>query len=263
MSRRASDLIICSILATAAAVSVVLLPEGNLLRIILAVLLALVLPGYSVAAFAFPDTALEMSARIVYSVGGSIAICALGGLLLNLIPGGLILANWLIFLTSMIAIASLGALVRRLLASDNNSVPRTQFHVSFSQMALIGLFIVLIIAGTVSIARSGAIQQPATRFTQLWMEPSAIPIAGTAANRTLNIGVFNDEQQAMHYTLALTDPNGDSIQTYDISLNASQTWQRELVLPAGQGIVSALLYRADNPTVVYRRVTFDLATDGR
>jgi hypothetical protein len=71
----------------------------------------------------------------------------------------------------------------------------------------------------------------------------------------LLIGIHSQELQTTRYNLEVTH-NGQILQKWlDISLTPGKEWQQSISTPPGQGLAEAILYLADDPGVVYRRVS--------
>src|SRR2546421_3393064 len=86
---------------TIAAINVVwtLLPSRTpVIGIILALPLVFVLPGYTLTGVMFHKRSLDASHRLLLSLGLSLAIDVLSGLILNLFPAGLQVGSWAMLL---------------------------------------------------------------------------------------------------------------------------------------------------------------------
>lgn len=251
MNSKAFDLVAT---AAAAALGMTLMLQtaaGDVFRIFFALPLVLLLPGYALTAALVPGPALGLAERVLCSIGLSLAAAALGGLLLNLAPGGLRDVAWAALLGNLTLVASLVALVRRLrlpLAPARVAPPLSQ-----TQALLFGLSAVLV-CGAVLVARDGAVQRPTAGFTQLWMQPSGVP-----GQERVRLGLANMEPGATHYRLEL-HAGGDLAAAWPaIVLGPDQRWEEEVALPpALPGVTTpleAVLYRLDAPDTPYRRVT--------
>src|SRR5512138_185476 len=101
MNRKALDLVICSALAALAMTLVLLTPEIGPARAIVALPLALFVPGYALAAAAFPAGRLGGAERLLFSLGASLAAAALCGLMLHWTALGLRPAAWAVALGNL------------------------------------------------------------------------------------------------------------------------------------------------------------------
>src|SRR3954451_13240060 len=101
--------------AVAAAGPVLLLVDGihPLLRLVLALLLVVLAPGYSVMLAACPGPSIAGTERLVLSVGVSMALAVLGGLLLNWTPWGLRPESWVVLLSGVTLVAAVVAVARQ------------------------------------------------------------------------------------------------------------------------------------------------------
>jgi hypothetical protein len=83
-------------------------------NVVFGVLLALVLPGYALSAAAFRMRSVRGVERAALTLGISLSVAVLGGLLLDALPGGLQIQSWLFLLGSVTVGAAAVALLRRL-----------------------------------------------------------------------------------------------------------------------------------------------------
>jgi hypothetical protein len=252
MNRKAFDLVICSALAAVAMTLALLAPEIGPARAILALPLVLFAPGYAIAAAAFPAGRLGAAERLLFSLGASLAVGALAGLLLHWTTLGLRPAAWAVTLGNITLVASLIALVRRWRQPAGDPAPRAP-NLTAVPGALLGLA-VLLVAGALLIARAGALQQRETGFTQLWVLPDS-----AAKEESVRLGVSNREPGQIGYRLLVT-ASGTIIGSWSrITLGPDEQWETTVVLPTAQptaATVEAVLYRLDAPETAYRRVLF-------
>ncbi|GCE23439.1 DUF1616 domain-containing protein [Dictyobacter kobayashii] len=65
---------------------------------VLALPLVFICPGYVLAELMFKQQQLDLPQRLLLSIGGSLALDIMGGLLLNSLPGGLKAHSWILWL---------------------------------------------------------------------------------------------------------------------------------------------------------------------
>ena len=252
MNRKAFDLVICSALAAVAMTLALFAPEIGSARALVALPLVLFVPGYALVAAAFPAGRLGTIERLLFSLGASLAVAALAGLLLHWTALGLRPAAWAVALGNITLVASLIALVRRWRQPAGDTGQRSA-GMTLAQGGLLGLA-VLLVAGAVVIARDGAIQQRATGFTQLWVLPDS-----AAQADSVRLGVSNREPGEIGYRMLVT-ASGTIIGSWPrITLGPGEQWEATLALPTAQpaaATVEVLLYRLDVPETAYRRVLF-------
>lgn len=82
-------------------------------NIVFGVLLALVLPGYALSAAVFRMRSVRTAERAALTLGISLSVAVLGGLVLDALPGGLETQTWLFLLGGVSVTASVIALWRR------------------------------------------------------------------------------------------------------------------------------------------------------
>ncbi len=219
----------------------------SLLRPIAAILLVLCIPGYAVTRTAFLSQAWGRPERILFSLGGSLSLAVLSGLVLNWSPWGLQTTSWTLFLGGITLVATaIGFVWQR-----DDRIRWTKLgRVQLRNVALLALASVLIASGY-SVAAYGARLRPESQFTQLWMLPA------DESARAVRIGILNEENATIDYRLVLR-AGVDVIQEWPIiSLQAGEEWQAVVTLtPDGAGgDLVASLYRQDEPNAVYRYVT--------
>lgn len=252
MNRKTFDLVICSALAAVAMTLALLAPESGPLRALVALPLVLFAPGYALVAAAFPASRLTTIERLLFSLGASLAVVALAGLLLDWTALGLRPAAWAVALGNLTLVSSLIALLRRR-RQPISTAAQCRVSLTLRQAGMLSLA-VLLVAGVILIARDGALQQRATGFTQLWVLPDS-----AAQADSVRLGVSNRETGQVGYRLLVT-ASGTIIGSWPrITLGPDEQWQATVTLPTAQptaATVEAVLYRLDAPETAYRRVLF-------
>lgn len=216
------------------------------LRAPLLVPLVLVLPGYAVAANLFAPKTIGITERGVYAVALSIAITALGGLVIQLALG-LGREVWAVFLAGVTLYASLRILVEG--PSDPLSRPSSiSWAIPVAAVAFLAAGAIATLA-VVSAGQGLRDAQAKIHFTDFWLLPDGG--AGTETNR-LSVGLRSHEGQPSSYTLELTR-SGEILSHQDLRLRAGEKWERSFsVSAAPRGVpVVAVLSRDGAP---YRRL---------
>jgi uncharacterized membrane protein len=261
MNHRSVDIFAVVAITLVAAVLALLVPPDIVLIRILTLPLALVLPGYALTSALFPRRTLGVAERLVFSLGLSLIIVVLGGLLLNLMPFGLRASSWAVLLSGITLAASAVALARR--RGQSVSAPGWlrvgNVGLTWRQGLLLGLAAV-IVCGAIAVSIIGAGRQSYAGFTQLWI----LPAGSDNTKNAVSLGVSNMEATAMEYTLTV-NLDGKVVEEWpSIDLNPNGKWEATLVLPqtgrAGAVRVEADLYRVDAPTTIYRHVVLWLGT---
>ena len=227
-----------------------------MLRIVIGLLVVFYLPGFALSKAMFPAKSLSISERLLLSLGLSLTIVVLGGFLLNWLPGGLQTITWSIMLILTILGASLVSLVRKsteksINLGNCNDLRMIIRGASVSQVVLLGLAF-LVIIGAIWVARTGAIQQKYTNFTQLWMLPN-----DSIAPNTIRLGVNSMEQSEISFKLLLKSGKGIVFESYLIELKPGEKWEKIVQIPTqlpNVGLIEADLFRLDEPDVIYRMV---------
>jgi len=251
MKRKSLDLFIVIAITLVAVVVAFVLPADNVPGRMVTLPLVLVLPGYALAALLFTRQGMGIAERLMLSLGVSLVLTVLSGLLLNLIPYGLQTRSWALILGAVTLGASLGALARRR-SSEPASDERRLIGITLPAGILLGLA-ALIVAGAITLSRSGATQQQNNAgTTQLWM----LPATNSSQLYNVRLGVSNMQPTNAEYDLTVS-VDGTTIQHWSaLQLKPHEQWLSNLALPehAGPEHVVAVLNRSDAPSEQYRHV---------
>jgi uncharacterized membrane protein len=212
-------------------------------QIVTGIALALLLPGYALSLLLLPRTTLRraigMSAvrRGMWTVGLSLTVTVLGGLLLNLTPLGLTRTNWTILLTALTVLAAVGTAVDR-----RRHRPRTQRRPPAAQRfwgpatirsASYGLGALMAVTAAIWLAYSGAAGQTPAPVTQLWL----IPQQATPGMAT--VGIRNNQADAEQYSLSI-HTGTRTTNNWQLTVAAGRTWQLDVPIPSGQPLTATL-----------------------
>lgn len=227
---------------------------GGAARALAALPLVLVLPGLALGLALFPPGAIGRAERATLAVGLSLALVVLGGLALNLTPWGLRPLPWAILLGGVTLIAGGAGLLRaraaRRAPTPAGGVPRRGGGLTIPQAALLALA-AIVVGGALALTVRGARGQETVGFTQVWMVQAA---ADDPAQ--VRLGVSNREPATTQFLLHLA-VEGQPRRVWTLQLASGETWEAVVALPTDIGPTSdveAILYRADTPGAVYRRV---------
>jgi hypothetical protein len=235
--------------AVLCALGALLLPF-EALRLIFAAPLALLLPGYAIAAASFPPGRLDWTRFLLVSLVLSICTLALGGLVLNYMPGGIRPLSWALLL---VLVTTLGC--RR--ASRRRPGPKAAAPaLRRPRLGLYGGGLVL--AGLAAMVAALALSQTtlpadeAVGFTELWVLPE-----GSDPSREVQVGVGSEEQTKVFYDL-LIEVGDRPLVRRSFSLAPGHTRLvrlRTAPSPDGRPIpVTASLLRQNHFDEIYRRV---------
>lgn len=254
-SRRSHADLLAVALLTVAAIGVSLASVDVLvIRALLGVPLAILLPGYALCSAALPRLPTGAEA-LAFVIGVSLAATALTGLVINLLPGGLDVRSWAVALGVVTLAATGGALLRRrgsqrLSASRRARLPR----LDVGPAILVGLA-TLVLAGAIVVARAGAVhQRNQVAFTQLSMLPAR------AGRSTVTLGIANHEGARKRYRLVLTEGSLTVREWPSIELGAGGQWKSTVTALTAPGVrkLRATLFREGHGQA-YRHV--DLPTE--
>lgn len=237
-------------LAVLGAVVAIVLP-WELVRIVVALPLGLFLPGYAIVSAAFARTRLNGPQEVMIALATSLAVLALGGLLLTYLPGGIRTASWSILLLVVVVGGCRAAALRRpasRYARDRRPLRSRLSSVAWVDLAC-GALATAIAAAALVLAYTPLSAGKATGFTALWMLPGQ-----AEESHRLLVGVRSSEHDALRYRLEVHSPRlGREV---EFSLAPGDERVASLPLPAAgrRERVEATLFRADRPGVVYRKV---------
>ena len=286
MNYKSVDILVIIVITIVAVALAFVVPPDSVPGRILTLPLVLVLPGYALMASVLPRRSLGTVECLVFSLGLSLVIVVLGGLVLNWTPFGLRASSWSLLLGSItlgacaVALArrrelrtchaertrSISALFRTCHAERMRSISALYgllrikgIGLTFRQGLLLGMAVV-IICGAIAISNIGAAQQPFPGFTQLWI----LPAGGANPKNAVRLGVSNMESTAMEYSLAV-NVDGKVVKLWpSIDLKPSEKWETTLMLPQTAHIgavrVEVVLYRTNAPATIYRHVVLWLGT---
>ena len=225
--------------------------ESQLLRLLLGLPLALVLPGYALTAAIFPRPTLGRSNRLLLTLALSICATILCGFGLNRSSWGMQRQTWTIALATVTLAGCIIALGRRALAGATPAPhgPGAGLGMRPVQALLMGLAVALVI-GTVVLARYEARLKPPAAVIQLWMLPDGGPA-------TVRIGITSVGEAQGVFRLVIARGGFALREWNSLTIAPGQSWEERVTLDSGQlgaGPFEALLYRSDQPGDVFRRV---------
>jgi uncharacterized membrane protein len=237
-------------------------------RIVLGFSLVLFLPGYSLIAMLFPRMDdLGWVERFALSLGLSIAIVPLLGLVLNYTPFGIRLVPVLIVLSAFTISLSLVAWVRRLKVP-----PEERFRVPFEKLLKVNLgqsvldkvlsivLIASIIGSSATLVYVAVTPKTGERFTEFYILGPSGMASDYPTNLTIGekgeviIGIVNHEYDNTTYHLVITF-NGTLIHEEQVSLIENETWERTFTFNTsekGENLKLEFLLYKDRETEAYR-----------
>lgn len=195
-------------------------------------LVVLMLPGYAIFAAISPRDGVAASERILFSLGLSFIATALGAIVLNLTPLGVVPLGWLALLGGVTAAGLIVVVMRRPREESLPSAPRIE-----RLPALLFAVAIIMVVGAGIAVRKGADADPSAAITQLWMLPAP------AVTAQLEVGLRSTE--GGRYRLEIWRGAEKSRVWSLISLSPGQVWRQTLPIPAGTGPVEARLYPLD------------------
>jgi hypothetical protein len=225
---------------------------------VLALPYVLVLPGYTFVTAVLPEHQFGTAERLLLSLGLSLVIVILGGLLLNLTPYGLQARSWSALLSGLMVCACVVAYLRQRRVRAPLAA-RPWVSVAPRTWLLWGLA-AAIAAGSIVVSSISAQQQEAAKgYAVLWMLP-ANDGAGieAAAQQGVRIGVQSMWPVTMTYSVDVS-VSGQAIYGWEsITLKPGERWEARLSVPSSKGTgrerVDAVLHLSTAPSAAYRHV---------
>jgi hypothetical protein len=203
--------------------------------------LVLFLPGYAIAALAFPPRTISPAERGIYAIAISIAVAAVGGLILQLAIG-LDRAGWAVLLGSVTLICAGWAV--RLGRLRKPRPPRLPWALPFAVAAFAAAGLV---AGMAIVsARDGQLESRARiHFTDFWIAPPR-PAADAPPAGTFLVGLRSHESEASRYILRLAR-GGLLLAEREAVLRPGEQRVWDFSTPAGPGPLVASVRQDGGP----------------
>ena len=232
-------------LLAVAGVASAFLPMPTLVRVALALPLALILPGFALMRAAVPDRRQD-GEWWTLAVGLSVSLCVIAGLALNVV-GHLDPKGWALGLGVFTTICVAAARRRAPVQSAPDTAP---LRVSAFNAALFTLSLG-IAASAVYFAARNLDTHREYQFTEFWMTPQ-----GRYDQSLVTIGLRNLEAKPMGYDVSVVADGAVVGRWPAISVGPGATWSTDFALSGSlrKSRVEAWLYRADDPTELYRKV---------
>lgn len=245
--------------AAVVSVLVVALVPWEPARVVAVLPFAVFLPGYSIVAAAFGSKKLDPQRTGVLVLMCGLATLCIGGVLLDLVPGGIDDLGWTVLLLVVTFAAAIVAAVRR--AGDRTADGQGGGDPPRRWTARLRVRPIDSIVGAVAIAAAVAAlvlaytplpAHSAEGFTSLWVLPG-----DTSSRTTVRVGVASDEQEKQQYVLRVRAGSDAQAATYDLTLSPGTERVFDLSVqlePNGPTRVAATLSFRSKPQEVYRRV---------
>jgi uncharacterized membrane protein len=217
------------------------------LRVILGLPFLLFFPGYVLITALFPrKSQLGTVERLALSLGFSVAVVALIGLVLNYTPWGVSLYPTLISISIFIVVMSLVAWYRwRHLAEEERFIVSLHLRQPFRKESGIDRRLSIILAVTMLVAVGAlvyAIAAPRVgeRFTEFYI----LGPEGTAKDyprelvvgeeAKIIIGIINQEHETVNYRVVVTVDGTTQNEVSPVVLDHAASWEHEVTFTPGQ-----------------------------
>jgi uncharacterized membrane protein len=250
VKRQGADLVATAALAFVSALVIAALPGPDVLRTIFAVPLVAVLPGYSLTAALFAGRQIDWARRFLLTIGLSLSVSIVAGVVLNLFPFGLRSWSWT---GALVIVTCAGCVVAAERRRGESAGPASPPARSIPQVRVRDLGVVLaalvVFGGAIAYGRTPLAAKNASGYSAVWLLP------GFHGDRTtVRVGVTSAEKQARTYRLILRKgskviyqrrfaltPGGDFATVVKIGRRGPRS-----------SMLVASLYLRDRPTSVYR-----------
>jgi uncharacterized membrane protein len=217
-------------------------------RIVFAAPLALVLPGYAIAAAAFGRRRLGLIELVPLTVGISLSALVLGSVVLNYTPGGIRGGTWIALLVLLVLGCCRLAAVRRGPGSSRQlplQLPRLSGRAAILLVGALALT-----AAALTLAQTTLPAGSAYGFTELWLVPTdQTPVVA-------RIGVASQQQRRTAYRLVVKVGDAAPVSRKVVLEPAEKLSLDFSAPPTPQPTpVEADLYLRGEPKVPYRSVS--------
>lgn len=202
--------------------------------------LVLFLPGYAIAALVFPPGSVGPAERGIYAVTLSIAVAAVGGLVLQLVIG-LDRASWAVLLVVITLLCAVPGV--RLGRYPKPRRPRLPWALPLVMVAFAAAGLVSALA--VVSAHDGQRDSSArTNFTDFWMVPAR---TAAAPEGSFVVGLRSHEREPSRYLLRLSH-DGRLLHEREVVLGPERQRVWDFVAPSGSGRVVASVRQDGEPS---------------
>ena len=236
---------------------IALLAPVEAIQIVAGLPLTLFLPGYAIVAATFARRPLDPARSLLLSFAMSLAVLAIGALVLSLI--GIYPGTWALLLALLVAGCCWWAALRRGRPAGEPRHGGEGLRLTRRDLALLAAAAVLGVAAIV-LAQAPFAADRAVGYTSLWMLP------GRGA-RSVEIGAASAEQAPAAYVLKVEAGGGQLLATerFRLEPGGEEVFRVPVRLSAGSRPlpVVATLYQAKRPGRVYRRVISWLSRETR
>jgi hypothetical protein len=245
------DLRLLFALTVVCALGSLITPLGGL-RVIFAVPLTLILPGYAIVAAVFASRPLDWPERLPLTLGVSLACLALSSIVLNYTPGGIHGLPWALILVLVVFLACRSAArrrgrVRRRRKPAPLRLPKLR---PSPAAALLGVGALAMTAAALILAQGTFENDRASGYTQLWIAPPK------PTDVSAEVGVTSEQQQTRGYRLVVEVEGQASPVIENFELEPDETHRTTIESESGSSVeVEAKLYLRSRPDAAYRRVS--------
>lgn len=201
----------------------------------------LIAPGILLRITRRPGRSIGLLHLLLASTALSLSSIVIGGLVLNLLPGGLDRTAWLGLVVVLLLVTAF------LARGDGTPLRLPQVALPGWRTSTTMLAALAITVAALAVAGAG-VRQPSEPYSALWVAP--------AAPGQVTIGLDNHQATAATYRLDVTADGRLQASYGPITVPAGERWTTTYPVPkAGDPRLDVNLYLASRPDLVYRRVT--------
>jgi hypothetical protein len=212
-------------------------------------LLVFVLPGFAIITALFPEAILSGPERLLLTMGVSLVVTLLCGLVLNFLPGGLQALGWCYLLSGITVATSIGAWLR---GGGNAVSGRRLWKMRSVGTAVTSMQLTLVLIGVLlaaSISVAATIWSLSTPVMQLWM----LPVQDQPG--VVRIGVHQNSTPQVLYHLEVLQAERVMWVWPAVTVTSDGSWETTISLPrdADPNLpFEARLYAGLEPKVLVR-----------
>lgn len=222
-------------------VALILISVGGVFGVVPTLVVAAALftiPGYLLVSVIFGAGPMPRTERWTLGIIMSLAVMALGALVLNLTPVGITPDGWLILLGALAGVAVLAMLWRGRLPKVRDEWPVLTRRDAVVLSAATAMSMLAIV-----IAMQGAFLRVDDGFTQVWIMAEDEDAA--------RLTVESQELRVVTYRIEIN--LDDTVRTEEIELEPGEDWSIVIDVPDGVTTVEAVLFR-EGDSSPYRQV---------
>ncbi len=213
----------------------------------LGILLLFVFPGYTLTIGLLPP--MSGGVTLLLTLGLSICVDIVGGLILNVLPGGLRVTSWTFWLAGITLLGCAIGFFRRFA----HPLPEAARNIRLlpNIQGVLALLLAILISVVSIDANLTSARQSQSGFTQLW----AVPVSSNEAPFAMEVGIQSQEMETKEYNVYVESAGKRIAAWSGVEIDPEKSWTTQLTFSKfPQRSVNVFVYLSETPNVVYRTV---------